>query len=77
MAVGKTWHVDPGNQIILPQGSERMRTGFGSEVWYNPIMNRSYYITGSARFGWDVIEYNQPLCPKCWERYNQYREGRR
>jgi len=77
MAVPKTWHVNPGQEIILPQGSECMRGGFGSEVWYNPMLNKSYYITGSAGFGWDIMEYDQPLCPRCWERYAEYREERR
>jgi len=49
----------------------------GSEVWYNPIINKSYSITGSAQLGWQIIEYDRPLCSRCWERYAQYREGRR
>ena len=72
-----TWQVKPGDNIILPQGTEFMRGGMGSEVWYNPVMNRSYYITGSAALGWEITEYDQPLCPRCWERYAEYKEGRR
>lgn len=72
-----SWQVKPGGNIILPEGTEFMRGGGGSEVWYNPLMNRSYYITGSAALGWQITEYDQPLCSRCWERYREYTEGRR
>lgn len=72
----RSWEVKAGDNIILPEGTEFMRGGGGSEVWYNPHMNRSYYITGSPALGWQITEYDQPLCPKCWERYAEYQEGR-
>lgn len=73
----KQWpHIPPGRQVHLPAGSELMRSGLGHTIYYNPRSNRSYYITGNNRAGWDVIEYDQPFCDLCWERYYQYRGGR-
>jgi len=73
----RVWQVKAGHPIILPQGTEFMRGGLGSEVWYNPVMNKSYYITGSAQLGWQITEYDQPLCSTCWKRYAEYQERRR
>jgi hypothetical protein len=67
-------HIPPGATINLPQGTEFMRSGLGNWTYYNPILNKSFYITGSTMTGYDVIEYDQPLCPLCWERYRRYRE---
>ena len=76
--MARQWHVKPGDTVILPEGSEFMRGGFGgSEIWYNPILNKSYYITGHPDLGWDVTEYDEPLCPLCWERYRRYRRDGR
>jgi len=73
----KQWpHIRPGRQVHLPPGSEFMRSGFAHTIYYNPRSNKSYYITGNNRAGWDVIEYDQPFCDLCWERYYQYRGGR-
>lgn len=68
------WHVPPGQEIQLPPGTEEMRGGLGYWVWYNPVLNRSYYITGYPAAGYDVIEYVGPLCSTCWERYRRYRQ---
>lgn len=76
--MAKQWpHVPPGREVVLPWGSEYMRGGLGYTIYYNPGLNTSYYITGNYGAGWDVIEYNQPLCGKCWERYRSYRRGGR
>ena len=72
---GYQWpHIPPGGEIRLPGGTEFMRAGLGHWIYYNPSLNTSYYITGSATAGYDVIEYSQPLCPKCWERYRRYQQ---
>jgi len=74
--MARRWHVRPGEIIELPEGSEFMRRSGGSEIWYNPFINKSYYITGHPDLGWDVIEYDSPLCDQCWERYRRYtRDG--
>jgi len=70
----KTWHVDPGQTIILPEGSEQMRESWSHSIWYSPHLDRSYYIQGSNLAGWDVTEYAGPLCGRCSERRAQYRE---
>ena len=77
MGVIKSWHVAPGQEIILPQGSEQMQQGFGHTIWYSPHLDHSYYIQGSNFSGWDVYEYDTALCGKCWERRAEYRERRR
>lgn len=77
MGIIKQWEVKPGAQIILPQGSELMRQGIGHEIWYNPILDHSYYLQGSNPAGWEITEYDQPLCRRCWDRRAEYREGRR
>lgn len=70
------WHVPPGVPINFPDGTEMMRSGFGIWIYYNPFQNKSWYVTGAASKGYDVIEYDQPLCDKCWERYRRYtRDG--
>lgn len=68
-------HIPPGSRISLPPGTEHMRGGLGYHIYYNPRLNRSYYITGTNQAGWDVIEYNQPLCNECWKRYRSHRYG--
>lgn len=73
----KQWHVASGQQIILPQGAELMQQGIGHEIWYSPHLDHSYYIVGSNVAGWDITEYDQPLCSRCQERRAEYREGRR
>jgi hypothetical protein len=72
--MARQWHVKPGETVILPEGSEFMRGGFGTEIWYNPYIDKSYYIVGSHDYGWDVTEYDTPLCPLCWERRERYRQ---
>jgi len=71
----RSWNVGPGETIIIPQGSECMVVGMGSEVWYNPIINKSYKIIGATNFGWQIIEYNGPLCSLCQERRRRYLEN--
>jgi len=44
-------------------------------IYYNPRLNRSYYIAGSPAAGYDVIEYPYPLCPRCWERYRRFHDN--
>ena len=70
-------HIPPGRSIDTPAGTEFMRGGWGYWIYYNPVLNRSYYITGSNLAGWDVIEYDQPLCGMCWQRYQEYRQNAR
>lgn len=77
MGVLKSWHVPSGKQIILPQGAEQMQRGMLHEIWYSPHLDRSYYIEGNNLAGWDVHEYDGPLCGNCQERRAQYRERRR
>ncbi len=77
MDIVRSWHVDPGGQIILPQGAERMQRGMLHEIWYSPQLDNSYYIEGTSLAGWDVYQYDGPLCGRCQERRSQYREGRR
>lgn len=74
MGILRQWHVDPGNEIVIPQGSEIMRQSLGHEIWYSPQLDHSYFIQGSNLSGWDVTEYDQALCGRCWERRDEYRE---
>jgi len=72
--MGYQWpHIPPGVPIDFPAGTELMRSGFGNWVYYNPRQNKSYYVTGGASTGYDVMEYDQPLCDQCWERYRRFR----
>jgi len=72
----RTWKVRPGETIILPVGSELMRSGLGHQIWYNPIINKSYYMMGNNVDGWQIIEYDQPFCDLCWERREAFlRDG--
>ena len=68
-------YIPPGSIINLPQGTEFMRGGLGYWIYYNPYATKSYYITGTESNGYEVIEYDQPLCGECWERYRRYRES--
>lgn len=77
MGILKTWHVAPGQTIILPEGSEQMRQSWSHSIWYSPHLDRSYYMQGSNFAGWDVTEYEGALCGRCSERRAEYREGRR
>jgi len=66
-----------GKTIELPPGSECMRSGLGSEIWYHPGLDRSFHLYGSNQTGWLITAINGAFCPKCQERRSQYREGRR
>jgi len=67
--------IPPGGSIPLPEGTERMGGGVTYWIYYNPRLNRSYYIAGSPAAGYDVIEYPYPLCPRCWERYRRFHDN--
>lgn len=70
----KSWHVDPGVEIVLPEGSERMRSAVTHEIWYSPHLDHSYLLQGHNAYGWDVYEYDSALCGRCQERREQFRE---
>lgn len=62
----------PGQDVILPIGSELMRSALMSWVYYNPYLNISYHITGSKSLGFSIIEYPYPLCPLCRQRRERF-----
>lgn len=68
-------HIAPGQTIPLPAQTQLMGGGLTYWIYYNPPLNRSYYLTGSPQAGYDVIEYAHPLCERCWEAYRRYRDG--
>lgn len=72
----KVWESPAGQNVVIPQGSELMAARAFSWIYYNPHLNISYYINGSLRTGFQVIEYPYPLCSLCAERRRRYlRDG--
>ena len=66
-----------GQKVVIPKGSELMTSGAFSWIYYNPYINKSYYISGSMRTGFEILEYDYPLCASCQERRRRYlRDGR-
>ena len=71
----RNWHVKPGDSIDLPAGTEFMAARMYSTIYYNPVLNVSWHISGNQLVGYDVIQYPYPFCDLCRARREQYLYG--
>lgn len=59
----REWVVPYEDEIDMPEGTIEARSTY-PYVWYNPELDRTYYIQES-REGWWVQEWSGPLTPCC------------
>lgn len=71
----RSWHVKPGEAIDLPAGTEFMAARMFASIYYNPILNVSWHISGNQLVGYDIIQYPYPFCDLCRARREQYLYG--
>jgi len=46
-----------------------------SWIYYNPMLNVSWHITGNDLVGYDIIQYPFPFCDLCRARRERYLYG--